>query len=425
MKTIEFIELLQKHNPDEPISDVLQSPELYDVIKPVFENKTTGTNGRAARASKTLDRVKLRLSAQLVPLVVEWATNPAKFFEPWSLDVQPEPNQSTSRINEPVPAINNLTAKSTLADLKSALDQKVARMRRIESRKHEDNIRFLFNALFFRDLFMLFTPQNSMVFLKASMVVPYATQILSQLSAIELLDDFVHWVKLGQLYHLVGTILGEGSWFVFADPFTKESLIENLPKTLSALTDSLQPSKEKVSIIANETRAKDAAGAIRQFQRPHKLFVSSITLETCPSSSVDATESSSASGSSSSCPSTSRREDIPELRGPKRKRQAKDGQSKPSKKNRKGTSPSPSHQTSQDTHHDESIQDILPSSESGHQHMSSESSILSLNQGFASFPDFNFNQDILQFDLDLNNFNFYQDIFPFDDTSQVLGPLSA
>lgn len=166
--------------------------------------------------------MKLRLSAQLVHLVVEWATNPAKFFEPWSLDVQPEPNQFTSRFNEPVPAINNLTAKSTLADLKSALDQKVARMRRIESRKHEDNIRFLFNALFFRDLFMLFTPQNSMVFLKSSMVVPYATQILSQLSAIKLLDDFVHWVKLGQLYHLVGTILGEGSWFVFADPLTKE-----------------------------------------------------------------------------------------------------------------------------------------------------------------------------------------------------------
>lgn len=71
------------------------------------------------------------------------------------------------------------------------------------------------------------------------------------------------------------------------------------------------------------------------------------------------------------------------------------------------------------------IIDILPSSESGHQNMSSESSILSLNQGFASFPDFNFNQDILQFDLDLNNFNFYQDIFPFDDTSQVLGSLSA
>ena len=50
-----------------------------------------------------------------------------------------------------------------------------------------------------------------MVCQKGQTLISLAKTILSRLSEEEILNDFVNWVKMGQLYHLVGTILGEGS----------------------------------------------------------------------------------------------------------------------------------------------------------------------------------------------------------------------
>jgi hypothetical protein len=189
--------------------------------------------------------VKPELKAPLKALVREWAEEPAKFFKTWSLqpeivqqissEIEPGSNGLASQFNDPatevldpeVPAVEDGNAEpepflNILAgvrlQLRSVLDGKVAQIRETLSRKHADCICWIFHTLFFRDFLMLFTSrelESDEILPKGSTLKKLATEVLTLLSAdVQLVDDLVSWVKAGQLYHLVGLILGEGSWFV-------------------------------------------------------------------------------------------------------------------------------------------------------------------------------------------------------------------
>lgn len=107
------------------------------------------------------------------------------------------------------------------ARLKSLVEKKIAQIREIKLRKHANSILWIFNTLFFRDLLILFTGrelQSDQVLPKGKSLNNLAKHVLTLLSVdVQLVGDLASWAKQGQLYHLVGLVLGEGSWFLIAD----------------------------------------------------------------------------------------------------------------------------------------------------------------------------------------------------------------
>lgn len=194
-----------------------------------------------------------KLKASLKPLLGEWAKEPAKFFEPWSLqpkdakqasldideanglatetdpdDLVTEAIEPSIEADDPTTAVDDLLARNEglREELQSVLETKVLQIRGILLRKHAESIRWIFNTLFFYDLLMLFTsrdPDGDTALPKGKNLKILAKKALDLLSAnIQLGDELVNWAKTGYVYHLVGRILGEGSWFLIAESLSVE-----------------------------------------------------------------------------------------------------------------------------------------------------------------------------------------------------------
>ena len=104
--------------------------------------------------------------------------------------------------------------------LKSMILQKADEMKTIESRRQEDNIRWIFNSLFFRDLVLKFgdRPSESSNLPKGDTIRRYVKKTIEHVCGdAEFAEEMIEWTKLGNLYHLIGDILGEGIWVLIPD----------------------------------------------------------------------------------------------------------------------------------------------------------------------------------------------------------------
>jgi hypothetical protein len=120
---------------------------------------------------------------------------------------------------EPGPKRPNLAAE---------FHRKVSQTRQNIRRKQADSIRWIFHTLFFRDLLIrLARSKDDNGFLPRGkglrpLVEKACRQITGEPILPKTIDDVAAWVKVGQLYHLVGAEIGEGSLFLLSDHLCRD-----------------------------------------------------------------------------------------------------------------------------------------------------------------------------------------------------------
>lgn len=309
----DLIDILKEHSSDTTLDTVFKDrlDFLCSIIRAIDPKKLAYFRSRTARAQRAVNEVKtLAFRASLVPLLAEWKKEPAKFFEPWSLqpddaeskpdriepgDVESEPSgieseqddiesEAESTESEPESAGSGLrdtepdfenVATTKRSDLKVKFYQKIHDTRKVLCRKQADAIRWIFFSLFFRDLLMAFIgkkkPDTGPGFPRGKALGPLIEKVCIRVTgeppSATTAKDIDTWAKFGQLYHLIGAELGESAWFLLVDYISQDKWIGELPKRASGLASVLGPIEKLVP--KKEVKKYDAnkvAKGIRDFQ---------------------------------------------------------------------------------------------------------------------------------------------------------------
>lgn len=330
--------ILNEHHPNTTLRTVFKDRVeiLCDIIKAIDPKKLSNpdTRSRTVRAQRAVNEVKtLAFRTSLVPLLAKWKEEPAKFFEPWSLQpnnaefksngiepggVEPDPSgvesdpsstesdpsgveselddiESETESTESEPEIaasgrrdiesesENVEAGTKRSDLKAEFYRKIYDTRKVIYRKEADAIRWIFFTLFFRDLLIQFTnrEKNDTGLLPRGkalgpLVEKVCIQVTGELALPTTANDIATWAKFGQLCHLIGAELGESAWFLLADYISGDKWIEKVPKTASSLASILEPIKKLIPEEVNKHDANKVAKGIRDFQLEPYRFCSEL-----------------------------------------------------------------------------------------------------------------------------------------------------
>ena len=163
-----------------------------------------------------------KFPASLLPLLNEWRDLPAKFFEQWVL---------AENVESGLHSVGAIQSESTVGESQTRsmamiFREQILQMRKLISRKQDDNIRWIFHNLFFYDLLESFaTATENKCFLRGRIQTSLAAKVYQQITGDAGLsgpvDDIVAWAKVGYVFHLSGKELGNGALFLFADHFCK------------------------------------------------------------------------------------------------------------------------------------------------------------------------------------------------------------
>ncbi|MCJ1387868.1 hypothetical protein MMC18_000711 [Xylographa bjoerkii] len=313
MKVIDFMSILKKHDPNTTVEAVFRDKPnleiLCDIIKAIDPKKLSrhDKRSRTLRAVRAVAEVKsTRFRTSLLPWLAEWKEEPAKFFESWSLqpeDVDGKPDYDRSKsasvesetesiVSESVSIRSrpgNIESESERIEtgperfsLTAELHKKVSQTREVISRKQADSIRWIFHALFFRDLLTRFTRSKDDKGLLPRgkglrpLVQKACKQLTGELIVPRTIDDITVWAKVGQLYHLIGAEIGDGSLLLLSDHICRDKWIDSLPRKVSSLAPVLEPLKQLVSEEVKIYHANEVAKGIRDFQlEPYQLSLTS------------------------------------------------------------------------------------------------------------------------------------------------------
>jgi hypothetical protein len=182
----------------------------------------------------------------LVPLLVEWRKEPSTYFKLWKLDPKDLDHETRSIETEPTDdesdssdvesetggavseheSSTGVASVSVQVDVAAEFQEKVSETRSLLSQKQDDSLRWIFLALFFRDVVMLCIRRKTRTGLfprgnHLRPIIQAACETLAGSCDEKFIEDVGKWSKEGQLFHLVGEVLGDGSLLLLSDHITK------------------------------------------------------------------------------------------------------------------------------------------------------------------------------------------------------------
>ncbi|KIV84232.1 hypothetical protein PV11_00023 [Exophiala sideris] len=252
----DLVIFLRQYNPEHPLKDVFT--ELAKLAKPDRRKKSD-------RARAAVDELVVRAAQDKVDglgrafrgLLAIWKDNPSRFFTNWSLESNGESNASYSTGSHNV---SRAEASNT-----ATFYEKISQMRESILTKREYCIRYVFHAIFFRDLLISGKrrdPDDKGLLPRGKgfnrACLKLCRRFLTPEASKGLAGDIAKWVKHGQKFHNIARTIECGALLLLTSEITQDKWVNNLPSEQSKLASVLEPLL-KVIDVESKDNADSAA----------------------------------------------------------------------------------------------------------------------------------------------------------------------